>query len=379
MLTIVSYILGQYLFLGKFSLHWDNVIIQSFFVALTLFYLTRRRVKALFGETRLFRFISWHGLLVVVIVLLSFSWIMFLLYVKLHVTWKFGYPFFTDKPQLITLKKPESPEILTKYRKVELLNTSLLVPKEFSIRRLVRVEGKSAKWTVSLQNQGLNSKGFILFGNSFPYDDYFPDQQITKLLGHASKFDTEKYILTNDWNPGLVPLRSLMRPKGGEGFNIKEIHMNDLKGFLKGWQRGDAFFREFSIYNRKDTECISGTIMSIKGYLDENDVLTILSSIEFLKPEDSGRSENHYENGLKFYKQRDILQTQVEFANAYFLSPESPDYIFIFAKSLLLNDPKDYDRVKHLLSTVLKLKPDHKEAQKLLKEIGPKLPKEPRK
>ena len=108
--------------------------------------------------------------------------------------------------------------------------------------------------------------------------------------------------------------------------------------------------------------------------MDENDILTILSSIEFVKPEDSSRSENHYENGLTFYQQGDILQTQVEFANAYFLSPENPDYIFMFAKSLLLKDPKNYDHVKNLLNEVLKLKPDHKEAQKLLREIGPKLP-----
>ncbi len=228
MLTIFPYFFGQYLYLGKFSLRWESVIIQPFFVALTLFYFTRRRAKALFGETHSFRFISWHGFLAVVIVLLSFWWIMFLLYLKLHVTWKFGYPFFTDKPQLITLKKPESPEMLAKYRRVELFNTSLLIPKEFSMRRLVKVERKSTKWTVSLQNQGLNTKGFIIFGNSFPYDEFFPDEKITKLLGHASKFDTEKYILTNDWNPGLVVVRSLTRPKEGEGFNIKEIHMDHL-------------------------------------------------------------------------------------------------------------------------------------------------------
>jgi tetratricopeptide (TPR) repeat protein len=119
--------------------------------------------------------------------------------------------------------------------------------------------------------------------------------------------------------------------------------------------------------------------MSVREYLDETDILTILSSIEFLSPEDSSRSEIHYDKGLKFYKQRDVLQAQVEFANAYFLSPENPDYIFMFAKSLLLKDPKHYDYVKNLLDRVLEFKPDHKDAQKLLKEIEPKLPREPRK
>jgi len=277
----------------------------------------------------------------------------------------------------MTLGKTERSEGLEKYRKIELLNVSLLLPKDFSIGRLHRIERKNQKWEVSLQNQGVNTKGFIVLRNEFPYDKLL-DETIGKMLGSNSKFDLEKYLLTNNWNPGLAVIRSLINPKGAP-FETKEIHRNDLRGFLKEWQMGEAFFREFSMYSREGPQRISGTIMSVRGYLDENDILTILSSIGFLTPEDSSRSEIHYANGLKLYKQGDVLQAQVEFANAYMLSPESPDTIFMFAKSLLLKDPKNYDHVKHLLDHVLKLKPDHKDAQKLLKEIGPKLPREPRK
>jgi hypothetical protein len=377
MLTFPVHILTQFLWWGAQSLKDYAIVVQFLFVILTLLYFSRKRVKAFFGETRSFRIISWHGLLAILIIFLSFSWIIFSLYWKVHAAWKFGYPFFIDRPQVIPLEKPESSEGLAKYRKVELLNISLLMPKEFSIGRLNRIEGKNQKWVVSLQNQGVNTKGFIVLRNDFPYDELL-DETFGKMLGSSSKFDLEKYILTNNWNPGLVVIRSLMSPKE-IAFETKEIHRNDLRGFLKEWQTGDAFFREFSMYHGEDTQSIGGTIMSIRGYLDENDILTILSSIEFLKPEDSGQSENHYENGLKFYKQGDVLQTQVEFANAYFLSPENPDTIFMFAKSLLLRDPKDYDHVKTLLNKVLKLKPDRKDAQKLLKEIGPKLPRETRK
>ena len=377
MLTFPVHILTQFLWWGAQSLKDYAIVVQFLFVILTLLYLSRRPVKVLFDQTNTFRFISWHGLLAILIILISFSWIIFSLYWKVHAAWKFGYPFFIDRPQVMALEKMERPEVLEKYRKVELLNVSLLMPKEFSIGRLNRIGGKSQKWVVSLQNQGANTKGFIKLGNDFAYDELL-DEPFGKMLGSRSKFYFEKYILTNNWNPRLVVIRSLMRPKRGS-FEIKEIHRNNLRGFLKEWQRGDAFFREFSIYNREDTQSIAGTIMSIKGYLDENDVLTILSSIEFLKPEDSSRSEIHYDNGLKFYKQGDVLQTQVEFADAYMLSPENPDYIFMFAKSLLLSESKDYDHVKNLLNQALKLKPDHQEAQKLLKEIGPKLPRETRK
>jgi hypothetical protein len=377
MLTFPVHILTQFLWWGAHSLKDIVLVVQFLFVVLTLLYLLRRSGKALFDETRTFRFISWHGLLAALIILISFSWIMFSLYWKVHAAWKFGYPFFIDRPRVMTLEKTERPQVLEKYRKVKLLNVSLLMPREFSIGRLNRIEKKHQKWAVSLQNQGMNTKGFVLLRNGFPYEELL-DETIGKMLRSSSKFNLEKYILTNNWNPSLAVIRSMINPKGAQ-FETKEIRQNDLRGFLKEWQTGDAFFREFTIYPKEGPQQIGGTIMSVRGYLDEKDILTILSSIEFLAPEDSSRSGIHYDNGLKFYKERDALQAQVEFANAYMLSPENPDTLFMFAKSLLLNDAKDYDHVKNLLDRVLKFKPDHREAQKLLKEIEPKLPREPRK
>ncbi len=377
MLTFAVHILTQFLWWGAHSLNDYSLFVQFLFVLLTLLYLSREPIKALFDETRPFRFISWHGLLAILIILISFSWIIFSLYWKVHAAWKFGYPFFIRRPQIMVLERTVRPEVLEKYRKIELLNVSLLMPKEFSVGRLNRTERKNQKWVVSLQNQGVNTKGFIILRNEFPYDELL-DETFGKMLGSSSKFNLEKYILTNNWNPGLVVIRSLTSPKGAK-FETKEIHRDGLRGFLKEWQTGDAFFREFSMYTGEGSQRIGGTIMFVRGYLDENDILPILSSIEFLKPEDSSRSKNHYDNGLKFYKQGDVLQAQVEFANAYMLSPEDPNTIFMFAKSLLLNDSKDYNHVKNLLDHILKLKPDHKDARKLLKEIEPKLPKATRK
>jgi len=376
MLTFPVHILTQFLWWGAQSLKDVAIVAQFLLVVLTLLFFSRRSVKAAFGETPLFRFISWHGLLAVLIILISFSWILFSLYCKVHAAWKFGYPFFIDRPQVVTLEKPKGPDVPVQYQKVELLNASLFIPKEFSVGRLARIEGKNRQWEISLQNQGAHTKGFIILRNHFPLDELL-DETFGKMLGSRSKFDLEKYVRTNNWNPSLIVIRSLISPK--DRLETKEIHRNDLGGFLKEWQTGDAFFWEFSMYHREDPRGIGGTIMSVRGYLEENDILTILSSIELLNPEDSSRSEYHYQNGLKLYKQAEVLQAQVEFANAYFLSPENPDTLFMFAKSLLLRDPKDYNHVKNLLTNVLKLKPDHKDAQKLLKEIEPKLPKETRK
>lgn len=48
----------------------------------------------------------------------------------------------------------------------------------------------------------------------------------------------------------------------------------------------------------------------------------------------------------------------------------------MFAKSLPVREVKNYKHIKELLDNVLKLRPDHKEAQKLLREIESNLPKE---
>src|SRR4030042_3951801 len=122
MLTFPVHILTQFLWWGAHSLQDVAFVVQFLFVILTLLTLSRRPVKSLFDETRTFRFISWHGLLAVLIILISFSWIIFSLYWKVHAAWKFGHPFFIDRPQVVTLEKTERPEVSEKYRKIELLH-----------------------------------------------------------------------------------------------------------------------------------------------------------------------------------------------------------------------------------------------------------------
>jgi tetratricopeptide (TPR) repeat protein len=376
MFTLPVILLTQYLWWGYHSFHLNNVLIQLFFAVLTLFYFSRRSIKSLFDESHSFKFISWHGLLIVIIILISFYGIMISLHWKIYAAWKYGYPSFIDKTPIIALKSYRSFETSDKYRKVALLNASLFVPKEFVIRKLTRQGKKNDKWLVCFKNRGGNAKAFIFFGNDFPYEELLEGYE-GNWLRSRSKYNLEKHILTNNWNPGSLVSRSSMSYKR-EGFHIKEFHINDQRGFLKSWQMEDVFSREFSIYDREGIRYLAGTTISVKEYLDEKDVLTFLSSIEFLKPEGSDQAKNHYEKGLTSYKQGETLQAQVEFTNAYTLSPENPDYIFMLAKSLLSKEMDNYDYVKDLLNDVLKIKPDHKEAKKLLKEIEAKLPKPPK-
>jgi tetratricopeptide (TPR) repeat protein len=283
---------------------------------------------------------------------------------------------YAAKPQVIVLKKSNLSETPEKYLKAEILNLSLLMPKEFAIRRLFKTGGENYGWKVMFQNKGKALRGVINLSNEFPYreEEY---KYLRNPFGHISKFDLDKYMRTNNWNPAVVVIRS-QQQKIGEPIDIKEIHMNGNRGFWERRQQTDEyefFSGEFTLYKKEEDQFAGGSYVLIKKYFDEKDILTILSSIEFLKSENPGQSQNHYEKGLMLYKQGDILQSQIEFANAYMLSPENPDFTFMFAKSLLLKETENYDYVRDLLNDVLKIKPDYKGIQKLLKEIESKLPK----
>jgi hypothetical protein len=151
--------------------------------------------------------------------------------------------------------------------------------------------------------------------------------------------------------------------------------MNGTKGFWERRHTGEFFRGEFTLYKKEGDQFIGGYYLCVKNYFDEGIILPVLSSIEFLKPQDFNRPLDHYEKGLVLHKRGDSLQAQVEFANAYMLSPENPDFIFMFAKSLMSKEIENGDYVKGLLTDLLKIKPDHKEARKLLKEIELKPPK----
>ena len=375
MLTFLVVIFAQYLYLGIFSLFQYGIYIQFFFVFLTLFFFTRRKVKALFGESYRFKFISWHALLVLVIILLS-SWsIFFSMFMKI----KYNVPLslFAVKPRVTILKRSNFPKTTEKYLKAEILNVSLLIPKEFIIGRLYETEGKDRVWRVVFRNRGKEIRGVVNLTNELPYGD---SEEFKKRLGHISKFDFEKYMRTNNWNPAVVILRSTEQ-KIGEPIDLKEIHMNGYRGFWERRQTDILFSGDFSLYKKGEDQFIGGAYLMLKKYFDESDALTILSSIEILEPEGLDQANKHYQQGLMLYRNGNILQAQIEFANAYYISPENPDYTFMLAKSLYLKDQEFLDNtyIKDLLKKVLKLKPGHKEAQKLLKEIEPRVPKEARK
>jgi tetratricopeptide (TPR) repeat protein len=369
MLTFPIRLLGQILWWGTqgLHLHVDALSIQLFFVILTLLYFSTRSVKALLGEAHPFKLKSWYGLLIVIIIISASYWMILSILPKIIIVWKSDLPFWTRKPSVIRLEKPKNPRILERCRKIELLGISLLVPKEFGLTGLNREEKNSNKWLATLRDTGTDKTGYIgIYQNAFGFD--FDDlKEFRKKIGPCTKFDFEKFMWTNNWNPIVSTMRSVATPSR-EG-NIKEIHSDDLKGFLIKWDKKEHFNIECSLYDRDDKQSMKGSIILKKGYWSENDLLAILSSIEFLKPQTPPQAKSLYEKGMDLCRQGNILEAQIEFANAYYLSPENPEYIYMVAKTFCERGTKNYKNIQELLDIVLKINPEHKDAQQLLKEI----------
>ena len=308
MLTWPVPIFSQYLCWGIHSFHIDRILISLFFIILTLFYFTKKSVKDLFGEASPFKLKSWYGLLVILIILLGFHWIIVSISPKIWVTWKLGLPFFQEKPQSLRLEKSKNSDNSEKYQKVELIGISLSVPKGFSLTGLSRDEETTNKWTASFRDIGSVRRGYVgIAVNHYAFEFAYHDlQNIRQNMGPCTEFEFEKFILTNNWNPVVWIMRSIVTP--GEGGSIREIHINGLKGFLKRWPKKDNLSVEFSIYDRDDKRSMLGSIIVKKAYFDENDILTILSSIEFLKPEEPLLARSHYEKGLELNQRGDALQ-----------------------------------------------------------------------
>jgi len=370
MLTYPILLLTQYLWWGGQSFQVSTLAIQVLFVALTLLYFSGRTIKTLLGETPKFRLRSWHGLLIIVIMILPSLQLMMPLYFKIWFSWKYSAPLFEAKPQILVLEKTNVLGISEKYQKVKLLDVDLLIPKGFSLRGIRRDTEKPDKWQVALQDTTPEKIGRISLDNHFLFDEV-NFEEVRKKARLTTKFDFEKFALTNNWNPIFSTLNMIIRPRG-EGFKIREIKKHDLRGFLRSWQRNEGLNWEFSLHDATDTRFIGGSIYFKKGYLNEKDVLTILSSIEFLKQNNSVLAADHSRKGVELCNRGEFHQALIELANAHYLSPENPEYIFTLAKTFYIKEQRNNKHIQELLSTVLKIKPDHKDAQQLLREIESK-------
>lgn len=238
---------------------------------------------------------------------------------------------------------------------------SILIPREFIISDFRR-------YNCFINDPANIKKGLISLNNMMNIYEQIP----YKRLKFKNVYDFEKAFHTNNWSPIIMFWRKISTPEG-EDFKIEEIDSTRIKGFIRSTydKKDDSWMYICSFYSKDNRNSREMTISGNKEF-----IANIISSFSFLKQQKAEANE-YYKKGLKALNADDFITAQFKFANAYYLSPENPEYGYMLAKTLFMNgNDQSVLSAKIILLDILKLKPDYEEAKDLLKIIESELSKE---
>lgn len=367
MLTSIITPLNKALIFGSQTLNIIGLLLQIVFVSFILWFFMKEKVKKQFEvEGVKFRLKSKYGAIIGLIIFLTLFTPVTVLTFKVYALLKYKEPFFIAKPQVIRLQKAEDEALLEKYRRIELFGASLLIPKDFAIIGFSKPPDNLSEWIAFIANPVDSKKGLVSLSSKVIYET---TAEMYRVMGFKNAYDFEQAILTNNWSPIFITLRNVIRPRG-KVFKIEQINSPKLKGFIRSSYNKEQnhWIYEVSFYS-KDTLASKGMMIMVnEEYLNRKDALNIISSFTLLEEKERGE-DKYYKEGLKSLNSNDFIDAQFKFANAYYLSPENPEYGYMLAKALFKNGRKSFYSVKRILEEVLKLEPDYKEARELLETI----------
>lgn len=358
----VTYILGipfKALFFRHTSLCEPGFFIFTAFIIIVLWFFLKRSTKLQFqAERDRFKLRSGYGAVIFFIIFFTFTPSFSFLTYKAYTSLRYKKPFFSIKPQKIRLKEINDADFLDKYKRVSICDTSILIPNDFAIFNFYA--SSSGYCNCTLGSPTSPRKGFIML------DSLNVHEGLAKSMKFKNSYNFEKELYTNNWNPILMALRSFSEIEQW-GMEITEIDSSIFKGIIKSQKQG---MYDCSIYDKDSTNSRQVTIFySDTEGLSMNDVHNTISSINFLEGQTVDAAE-YYSEGIKALNLGDAISAQFEFANAYQLSPENPEYGYMLAKAIFTNGERSYRTARKILEReVLKLKPDHKEAKELLEDI----------
>lgn len=362
--------LNKALIFGNQNLNVIGLLLQIVIVFYILWFFMKGKVKKQFEVKKGVKFILKTRYAAISIIVLTLLTPAILLIFKVYTSLKYKEPFFVAKPQVIRLQKPEDETLLEKYRRIELFGTSFLIPNDFVIINFSKPSDNFSEWIIFIASPGDSKKRLISLSSKIIYET---TPEIYKIMGFKNAYNFEQAILTNNWSPIFITLRNITRLKG-DVFKIEQINSSKLKGFIKSTydERQNRCIHEISFYSKDTLSSRGMMIMFNQKYLDRKDILNIISSFTLLEEKERD-SDKCYKEGLEFLNSNDFINAQFKFANAYYLSPENPEYGYMLARTLFKNGRKSFYSIKRILEDVLKLGPDYKDARELLKTVKLKL------
>jgi len=268
--------------------------------------------------------------------------------------------YFIIYPQqrIIYMAKDDT-DLSQRYRRREIFNSSLLLPKNLQVQSLIKI---SLLWNknciVTMSNPQGDVKvgiGLDLMGDLYKYFGYRSSYEFQRRLNRFCHFITQHL-------PKSVT----------EEFQFSDIVVGEqLEGFLAHFPRKKQLAYVYQLYNKDDKE-ISANIylLSEKDALNDKQREDIIGSLKlFLNASKS--AEQFFQEGLSFINEKQYENAKVSFVNALYQNWQNPKYHYYLGLSFFETD--NFDQAKFYVEKAIALKPSYSNAITLLQKINDKL------
>jgi uncharacterized membrane protein (DUF2068 family) len=349
--------INSWLYWGDNNVPVANAIIQLCCVTLTFIFMFSLR-HFLVDLKDSFYNVKWKRFIVIASVsFICLSPLLTTIGMRAFWSFKSESPFLN--PKLVQIDLQPQSNVTADLRRIKLLDLSLMIPQGLT-ELYVAPTDKDKSGSVILSGIKSEKRWIIRINTYTVANEIFKDDKFSefrKNAGITNLYDAMKFILTNNWNPmaymmgiGVLDRKNLV---------ISEFSLNGSKGFIKKWESSGNKHISADIFKEKEPGYREIEFTFDRDIFSESYINNMLSSINFMKPSNSGQAVEEAEKGMLFLKRNDILSAQSEFINAYFHSEYDPDYLLLYLKTLPYKTDKQVRSLRYRLYEFSKRYPRH--------------------
>ncbi|MEK6814151.1 MAG: hypothetical protein AABY65_05425 [Nitrospirota bacterium] len=352
---------------GTSSLDTGVLLLHILFGVFMLWLLGRKKVRTFFvSPTGRFKLLTCYGLAISAVVLLVVLPTTTLLGTRIYFALAFDEPLTIPEPIAISLPDASPLSTSPEYREITLFGISGLIPRDFALASVLRLEGPTDHRSTTLVSKKQGRPTLISI-NSKSIFSWMPDLQESMRI--KDPYDFELAFRTNSLSPIIAVLRIIARP-AGTSHEIVSFRSASLRGFLHSTRYSSHGRQVFSttLYALDGSRSGAMDFIVWQEDVSRDDILRLVASIRFVRPA-AEDAEKAYADGVALLAQGDRNGAGFKLANAYFISPGSARYGMGLAKYLAAGGTNSRNSAKEILGAILKTSPGHREAETLLASL----------
>lgn len=273
----------------------------------------------------------------------------YFIYLRIEAMGELGEPFWG--PTLVVTELPG--QVPEEYRQYELFGVKVSLPCD-SLQISFYQPGDDY-YSGSMCGMTAPDGYQIILKNPTLYYDIYKE---TYYRIEKSALSMEEKGLTS---PSIM--YSILRPPYTD--QVYKFSTQDSAGYIA--LNSEMNHKKVIVYNTTETRSAE---IYLRYYIQEPDPFSIAASLEFTAP---APAYEYFEAGHKYLNHHNAIDAQFAFANACWLEPGNPEYLYYLAMSVVDNiGPTGEKRLRlplSLLEKALKLDPDYIEAAELLEEL----------